>query len=538
MGFGSFLSQAVGAVKNIVSHSPIVKALAPLGGIIAHAVPGVGPIIDSAIPAVQVIFSKDNTAPNAGEEPKPPTFEQLNTPVLVELKRQNDEIQSVLKTAEGLKSTLRENFEEMKKDFQDKLDLNMEETLKALAIDEYDELFMVVRESVKWFQMNQLKLSVTAQDGPEKIKALLHDHENLPSVQSKLKQCIVQIETKIANLDPPLSQQMLDLYLLGIHWLLIYDKAVVVTRGIYARALFVGQKWLAYLNTVNNLNNDINELRRDAINARDVLQALIKNVPVNREGMIKIINPGNSQPQYIQDDWPTLSVGSIPLMKLMVELGVKDQSSVKSQKALVFDDNVITLAHSLWKTYAVQALEFNLGPAHAVMNHLEESIRQWNSRVPVAPTKNLPRGQDHVKATVVKSKETPEAKSISLKEEFFGKKLHYALTYYNTYGESSSSGWTTDKCLIENDTHAVKVSFLDVHPVKFDNDPLDALDPIKVNGRDLAPERSIRRKLYVKYTENHGDTVVLYLGDVTEDENIVYHVFDEKLVGKPNAPRP
>ncbi|EHK99834.1 hypothetical protein M7I_4329 [Glarea lozoyensis 74030] len=47
MGFLDFVSSAIGAIKDVVSHSPIVKALAPIAGIIAHAVPSVGPIIDT-----------------------------------------------------------------------------------------------------------------------------------------------------------------------------------------------------------------------------------------------------------------------------------------------------------------------------------------------------------------------------------------------------------------------------------------------------------------------------------------------------------
>ncbi|PTB34750.1 hypothetical protein M441DRAFT_32533 [Trichoderma asperellum CBS 433.97] len=81
MGFFDFISSAVKDVKNLILHSPIVKSLAPLAGIVAHAVPIVGPIIDNAAPATEAIFSKDNASPNPGEDPKPSTSEQLNTPV-------------------------------------------------------------------------------------------------------------------------------------------------------------------------------------------------------------------------------------------------------------------------------------------------------------------------------------------------------------------------------------------------------------------------------------------------------------------------
>ncbi|KAF9886773.1 hypothetical protein FE257_011150 [Aspergillus nanangensis] len=507
MGFGSFLSEAFGAVKNLVTHSPIVKALAPLGGIIAHAVPMVGPIIDNAIPAIEAIFSKDNTAPNAGEDPKPPTSEQLSAPVLVELKQQQGNIEAILKTVQTFQSSLHQSFEDLKKEFDGKLDMNLEETLKALAIDKYDELFTVVRSSVAWFQNNQAKLSITAQDGPDKFEPLLSGENNLLSHQSELA---------------TLTAQALSVRLT------LSEQAIVVTRGIYARALYVkGEEWLAYLNALNTLSNDINELRNDAINARDVLQSLITNVPGKREEMIQLVTPDSGQP-YIQDNWPTLSVGSIPLNKLMVELGVKDEA-IKSQKALLFDTATSSLAYSLWKTFAVQALQFNLEPARTVMNHLEESSK-GSIDPEVAPIKKLPDGQDHVKASIVSAKETvKEIKSLSLeKEKLVGKELRYALTYYNTYGESYSSSWTTNQCLIDKNTRVVK---LEVHPIKFDNDPLDALEPIKMKGKAVAPQRSIRRKLYVNFTENHGHDVVLYLGDIGEDENVVYHMVNEKESG-------
>lgn len=68
--------------------------------------------------------------------------------MLVELKRQQGDIEAILKTVQNFQSSLHQSFEDLKKEFEGKLDINLEETLKALAIDKYDELFTVVRDSV------------------------------------------------------------------------------------------------------------------------------------------------------------------------------------------------------------------------------------------------------------------------------------------------------------------------------------------------------------------------------------------------------
>ncbi|KAL4863320.1 hypothetical protein BDV12DRAFT_29891 [Aspergillus spectabilis] len=207
----------------------------------------------------------------------------------------------------------------------------------------------------------------------------------------------------------------------------------------------------------------------------------------------------------------------MPFPSLREQLGLDQTVETKSHKALALGGNNPDIVLRLWQQYAVQAVDFSLGPARAVMNHLEESIRQWNSRVPVGPTKNLPAGEQHSKVSIATSNEDPNSKSILLqKESFVGKEVNYTLTYCNTYGESFSSAWS-EQC------PAVK---LEIHPIKFDNDPLDALDPVKgPDGKALAPQRSVRRRFYVGYTEDHGEKdVTIYLGEIAEYEETVYHL--------------
>ncbi|KAK5095984.1 hypothetical protein LTS08_007866 [Lithohypha guttulata] len=69
MGFFDFIGKAVGAVKNLVQQNPIVKEIANITGVVAHAVPGLGPAIDVAVPAMQAIFSDNSPSPSAPSNP-------------------------------------------------------------------------------------------------------------------------------------------------------------------------------------------------------------------------------------------------------------------------------------------------------------------------------------------------------------------------------------------------------------------------------------------------------------------------------------
>ncbi|KAL3476551.1 hypothetical protein BJX99DRAFT_258296 [Aspergillus californicus] len=541
MGFGDFFSAAVGAVKNLVSHSPIVKALAPLAGIIAQAVPIVGPIINNAVPALEAIFSKDNASPNPGEDPKPLTPEQLNAPVLVELKRQHVDIQAILKTVQDITDDLGAGIQKLQDDFKDKLELTVQEIQTMFAKQLYDKLYTGVRAAAGWIENHQSLLKVTAQDGPDKFKPLLFDQGNLLQQREKLLGSVQEIETDIKKAGVIPSQQMLDLYLLAVHWLLIFDK-VFASRTHQGAELQLTVDRLSssleeftrepssYLEAVNNLTNDINDLRTDAINARDVLQIIVTEVPKGREDRVKILyGPDPDKTPYIEDSWPPLSVGWMPLPSLRKELGLDDNVEMKSHKALALGGINPNIVLKLWQQYAVQAVEFSLGPSRAVISHLEANIRQWNSRVPVGPTKNLPAGHQHIKADIVTTKNKRTSPSMFLKKEsFVGKDLNYTLTYCNTYGESFSSAWSEQR-LIEEDTYAVQ---LNLHPIKFDNDPLDALEPIRgPDGKEIAPQRSVRRRLYVGYTDDHGQKdVTIYLGEIGEQDETVYHVFQERAV--------
>ncbi|KAL5343365.1 hypothetical protein BJX70DRAFT_167105 [Aspergillus crustosus] len=168
----------------------------------------------------------------------------------------------------------------------------------------------------------------------------------------------------------------------------------------------------------NKLHDMFVKLRNHAINARDVLQRVIEETPKGREQRVKLISSPENMP-YIEDNWPVLSAGWFLLQRLRKELGLEESAEFISHKALALGGNNPDIVLRLWREYAVQAVDFSLGPARAVVNHLEESVRQWNSRVPFAPTKNLPDGEEHIKARAVTSAVHSKSKSFFLEKGNF-----------------------------------------------------------------------------------------------------------------------
>ena len=83
----------------------------------------IGPVIDKAVPALQAIFSDSTSKGSAG------TFSL--EPVLTNLKRTDEQIETVLNGVKDVEKALKNGFEEMKlqiqklsKDVQDKIDHN------------------------------------------------------------------------------------------------------------------------------------------------------------------------------------------------------------------------------------------------------------------------------------------------------------------------------------------------------------------------------------------------------------------------------
>ncbi|EPE25013.1 hypothetical protein GLAREA_11594 [Glarea lozoyensis ATCC 20868] len=71
MGFFDFISKTVDVVKGVVVDNPIINRLGSVASIITHAIPGVGPVIDAATPALNAIFSQDSKAERISDPSDP-----------------------------------------------------------------------------------------------------------------------------------------------------------------------------------------------------------------------------------------------------------------------------------------------------------------------------------------------------------------------------------------------------------------------------------------------------------------------------------
>lgn len=69
MGFFDFVGKALHTIEGVVTHSPIIGSLSKVANMVAHVIPGVGPVIDAVVPAVQAIFSNEaaHTSEAGGE---------------------------------------------------------------------------------------------------------------------------------------------------------------------------------------------------------------------------------------------------------------------------------------------------------------------------------------------------------------------------------------------------------------------------------------------------------------------------------------
>jgi hypothetical protein len=72
----------------------------------------------------------------------------------------------------------------------------------------------------KWIEHHQSLFKVTAQDEPDKFKRCSSIREIFSTRERSPLHCVGEIETDVLNEGIVPAQQMLDLYLLAIHWLL------------------------------------------------------------------------------------------------------------------------------------------------------------------------------------------------------------------------------------------------------------------------------------------------------------------------------
>ncbi|EPE32840.1 hypothetical protein GLAREA_05852 [Glarea lozoyensis ATCC 20868] len=571
MGFLDFVSSAIGAIKDVVSHSPIVKALAPIAGIIAHAVPSVGPIIDTLVPALDGIFSSDNAAPAVDQEPHHLSADELSKPILVKLNGQEKHIESVLGTVKDLEKKLQAELESVKKSLEDSIKnavttietdiinaikAGVHETITSIS-NQYatfisDKVFGQIRDAAEWFSNHQVELRITFMDDDTKFTDLIGERAlpgKLRALLEKLTEGLSSLRTLLEKEDVVASQQTLDLYLrmwqTGCNDPTNHSNSIIVTRGLYARKLFLeGTNWgmFTYESAL---------LRSDTITARDVLINVVTNIPTRRTQAIPEPTPTTNDPNksYIQDNWSPMAIGAINLDGIQKLTGLTE---IRSHQSLYVDTFAAKLQHRYWVELANQAVNYKLAPARLVIQNLEDNIRQWNSRIPVSPAhvadghiRRVTLLDKDLEAVYIGPKKGEVLEMLGFKplnpgstvvhpvpgifyvpgHDLTGKSLSYVVTYSSIYGESSTSVVTSS---LPFDSK-VKILYLDLEPIAFDNDPLaNTTRPNDPGGNSVAPTRAIKRRIYVIVKSTEGQPEYRFpLCEVDDHALGVYHSFDD-----------
>ena len=168
--------------------------------------------------------------------------------------------------------------------------------------------------------------------------------------------------------------------------------------------------------------------------------------------------------------------------KTMVDTVTYDASKMKN-----FEDSTTVI---VYRELTRRNLEAYLTPAQVVNDSLSDSIRHWNSRLPVTPLNPLPQGErPHIRAKPRPKPKTPSEDGLI--SELWGIEVSYAVSYLNQYGEGPESEWTP-LVLVKKGVEEVG---LELHPVAFEGDPTMGIEPVKTERGDLAiSEKGIRRR--------------------------------------------
>jgi hypothetical protein len=535
MGFFDFMKRAISAVAGIdIEHSGIAKSLGSVAGMVAHAIPVVGPVIDAGVNALSAVFSNDSPPPQAsGRDLKP----ELDQAIAINLKRSEDEIKKAL---EESITHLQDGLEEKFKKVASLVKQTESEIKRLFSHDAYLTQKSAVTTAIEYMlnHRGQFK-KVTASSPVSNFNEFFDNSDGggtLPSARLALRNAITAIEIRLEDttLVSCPSQEMFDLYLMATQYLLLFDKSIIITRGLKAKLHRVNQQYSTYIETSTKLYSDIDNLRNDAKHIHEKLSNLVHNFVQRRPKEITCdLFDEEHSALVIEDNWPAMAVGWISQEELKAkipfslqkDLDVKTDPSKKEQiitdakKPWVESTNV-----SFYKEIMQKTLDAYLQPAYAVIDTLEQNLHQWNSRIPVTPS-TLEGDEYHVKPT--STQEDTKFQGTSL---LWGKELRYMVTYVNVFGESPPSDLSPIISLPKN-KKIVSVE-LKLHKLVFDDDPLAGIPAIKVGGnQEVAPDRGIRRRIYVQYPNNANPDKSDYqfVAEISEAEMTYSHKTMENL---------
>ncbi|KAI9648349.1 hypothetical protein NHQ30_002982 [Ciborinia camelliae] len=356
MGFFSFIGQAVGAVKNLI------------------VVTEQGPMVDVAVPALQAIFSDGSAPPSAPQE-------RLDQPSnIINLQRTDKMIGDILTECQKIEENMTQRVQLVSEQIKEGV-----AAIESLVRHQnFKNQSSKVKSAVKFFDLKQDVLKeITASSGPSAFEQIFPTNSDPAFTQERLElsKTIDNIKTDLEDMFFVPSQETIELYL------------VIVCRGMQAKSQEAWGQYTQYLNTLGRLRSDIITLQKDAKDAHYTLIDLVKRLTNTREAAVswKEVPENGKQVLKVMDTWQVLGIGwktqdevakAVALTKFDVTRG-----AVVSPESTELEDGLIRANFTLYRDVVAQTLQVYLQPCHAVIESLEDSIRNWKAHLPVSPIK-------------------------------------------------------------------------------------------------------------------------------------------------------
>jgi len=321
MGFLDSVTGFLGKVADGVTHaiapnldwkpSSLIQHASKLLPSLAEAIPGVGPFISKALPAVQAIFGgsdKTTSTPSLvvpGLEDIKKLLENSSaaaaeTKTLVEKRFNNlseelkasvkDITEEVKATVEGLEKeeaaaiaslgkAIEKQFENLAEDgLQDKDERLRSE--KSVQLQTAFTAFHTPVSNAIAYLKDKLPVfnEFTAYGDNTEIRKYLGEEgsstADLQTHRKALSEAVLGIKSHLTSEEAP-TQEILDLYVLAIVWLLIYDKTLLTLRSYLAHSLFNSAEEIKdlteYIELRRTFHQNLDEMIRAANDAATFL---------------------------------------------------------------------------------------------------------------------------------------------------------------------------------------------------------------------------------------------------------------------------
>ncbi|TFK18895.1 hypothetical protein FA15DRAFT_760386 [Coprinopsis marcescibilis] len=519
---------ADGSVKAIApglywKPSPLISQASKLTSTLINAIPGKGPFFTHAVPAIEAIFSGSEDKVTEGER----VGEVATFPCVEEVKNLlSSTLQAVTAAGNDLETTLRLFFNEA--EAQKRLDVFQNYRNKIIPALYFLESNIEALNTFVPYGVNEKIKSYITKDHDSGNTDLLKRHYELKSVVSELQAYLTEGKEDV-------TQELFDLYLLAVVWLLTYDKIVMTLRTYLAQHFFAANITSGYIKAIATWNEDYDDTVRHVTNFADLL--LGKQSDRSHEGLIGLITKrrlsliGEVQKEAVEDIYGEEKVyvfrnyfvdGSKPYSLGYAQPQHSELLQEIRSRPGTNDCEALDQGQSIRSAYyGVQAsfLEASLRPALEIATTLRNSVRVWQSRLPLSPPADLynaPTVIDDADATTGLKRIgiTPEEQKGSGYK--VGETLSYAVSYVTSFGEGFLSGWSTPKEIIRDDTFVL----IGLKPVTFPESGYEmyrkAERPVgKISEAQIILRVYVRKSLDDEYRIFHVADVPAAEGEVT-----------------------